>query len=94
MTGSRDNDPSLDPELAFGESSQLVELAHRLERERPVPRAGFRATLRRTLLAADGERSVARGRLRLRVAAYAGSGVTLLAIAALGVSGLGPLAAG
>jgi hypothetical protein len=32
--------------------------------------------------------------VRLRVAAYAGSGLTLLAIAALGVAGAGPLAAG
>jgi hypothetical protein len=94
MTGPRDNEPFPDPGLASEQSRQLAELARRLERERPLPRAGFRARLRAGLLRTAGERALVRGRLRVRVAAYAGSGLTLLAIAALGVAGAGPLAAG
>jgi hypothetical protein len=75
-------DDRLDPELA--------QLATRLQRERPVPGAAFRGDLRRTLLS----RRVARrpARLWLRVAASSGSGLVLLAVAALGVLGAGPLA--
>ena len=91
MTGPRDNEPFPDPGLASEQSRQLAELARRLERERPLPRAGFRARRRAGLLRTAGERALVRGRLRLRVAAYAGSGLTLLAIAALG-SRAGPLA--
>jgi hypothetical protein len=94
MTEPRENEPSPDPGPAPRWSPELVELARRLERERPVPRAGFRATLRKTLLDAEGARALSRARVRLQLAAYAGSGVVLLAIAALGVSGVGPLAAG
>jgi hypothetical protein len=92
MTAPRENELSPDPGPARW-SPELVELARRLERERPVPRPGFRATLRQTLLDAQGERALSRRTARLQVAAYAGSGVVLLAIAALGVSGVGPLAA-
>jgi hypothetical protein len=94
MSEPRDIEPFPDPGLASGRSPQLAELAHRLERERPVPRAGFRAGLRARLLRTAEERVRVRGRLRLRVAAYASSGIILLAIAALGVAGAGPLAAG
>jgi hypothetical protein len=72
----------------------LAELARRLEEERPLPRAAFRATLRQSLLEDERRRALVRARVRLQVAVYAGSGVALLAIAALGVSGVGPLAAG
>jgi hypothetical protein len=94
MSSPRDNEPFPDPGLAAEQSPQLAELARRLERERPLPRAGFRAGLRARLLRSAEERALVRGRLRLRVAAYAGSGAILLAIAALGVAGAGPLAAG
>jgi hypothetical protein len=94
MTERRENDPFPATGSASGESSELVEVARRLERERPVPRAGFRATLRRTLLDAQRERGPSRGKVRLQIAAFAGTGGALLAIAALGVSGVGPLAAG
>jgi len=67
------------------------ELEHRLEASRPVPRAAFRGELRRRLLQ---NRAPARPpRLRLMIAAYAGSGFALLAIAAIGVAGAGPLGA-
>jgi hypothetical protein len=94
MSEPRDNEPFPDRGLAAERSPQLSDLARRLERERPSPRAGFRAGLRARLLRSAGERALVRGRLRLRVAAYASSGIILLAIAALGVVGAGPLAAG
>lgn len=94
MTERHEIEPFPVPGPPSGESSQLVELARRLERERPMPRAGFRATLRRTLLDAQRERGPSRGKVRLQIAAFAGTGAALLAIAALGVSGVGPLAAG
>jgi hypothetical protein len=66
----------------------------RLETERPVPRAAFRGELRRTLLAGAERRPTAPTRLRLIIAAFASSGTALLAIAAIGLAGAGPLAAG
>lgn len=68
-------------------------LAERLSRERPVPRAGFRAELRTRLMTAAAGRDVAPERLRLLIAAYAGSGVALLLVVAVGVAGAGPLSA-
>lgn len=65
----------------------------RLESERPAPRAAFRGDLRRTLMARARTRSEAPRHLRLAITAYAGSGLLLLAIAAIGVAGVGPLAA-
>jgi hypothetical protein len=74
-----------------GDRAGLMALAERLGGERPVPSAGFRATLRRRLLdQGPGERRPAR--IRVLVAAYAGSGSLLLAVAAIGVAGAGPLA--
>jgi hypothetical protein len=66
----------------------------RLETERPIPRAAFRGELRRTLLAGAEQRPTAPARLRLIIAAFASSGTALLAIAAIGLAGVGPLAAG
>lgn len=68
----------------------LHDLASRLESERPVPGAAFRGDLRRRLLSSPG--SGAPARLRLMISAYAGSGAALLAIAAVGVAGMGPFA--
>jgi hypothetical protein len=69
----------------------LVALAERLGDQRPVPSAGFRGTLRRRLLdQGPGERRPAR--IRLLIGAYAGSGSLLLAVAAVGLAGAGPLA--
>ena len=94
MTGEREHQDAFDPGLHPQESPELLQLTERLEDERPVPRASFRGELRRQLLKA-AERHVAwPRRLRFLVSAYAGSGAALLAIAALGVAGVGPLAAG
>jgi hypothetical protein len=66
----------------------------RLEAERPVPRPAFRGDLRRQLVSRAERRSVAPPRLRLLIAGFASSGTVLLAIAAIGLVGVGPLAAG
>ena len=64
--------------------------AKRLEAECPAPSHGFQAGLRRQLTEA---RASARRRDRVLVAAYAGFGTALLAIAAIGLAGAGPFAA-
>jgi hypothetical protein len=68
------------------------EIQQRLVAERPVPRAGYRAELRAHLLASRGTADAPPQRLRLLIAAYAGSGAVLLIVAAIGVAGAGPLA--
>jgi hypothetical protein len=66
----------------------------RLYAERPIPRPAFRGALGRRLAALRAA-GVGRPRhLKALVAAYAGSGLALLAIALAGVLGGGPLAAG
>lgn len=67
-------------------------VADRLAAERPAPRAGFRAELRRHLLLRAGRREPVPGRVRTQIAAYAGSGALLLAVAAVSLAGAGPLA--
>jgi hypothetical protein len=69
----------------------MTELEHRLEAERPVPSAAFRGELRRHLV--QRARQSRPARLRLLIAAYGGAGATLLLVAAVGVTGIGPLAA-
>jgi hypothetical protein len=71
----------------------LEDVAASLRSGRPVPRAGFRGELRSQLLARSPRASMARGRLRLLIAAHAVSGAVLLAVVAVGVAGAGPLAA-
>lgn len=79
-------------DLEPGVPQELVRLAERLERERPVPSAGFRGSLRRQLLA--GGAAYARpARLRLLIAAYAGAGSVLLLTGAASAAGIGPLGA-
>ncbi len=73
------------------ESDEPIDLEERLTRSRPVPSAAFRGELRRHLVA-EAPRQPARA--RMLVAVYAGSGFVLLLIAAVGVAGAGPLAAG
>ncbi|MQA75863.1 MAG: hypothetical protein GEU88_16275, partial [Solirubrobacterales bacterium] len=70
----------------------LDRLAERLGTERPVPSAGYRAALRRSLLTRAPEQRFAPRRLRLLIGAYAGSGAALLLVVAVGVLGAGPLA--
>ena len=73
-------------------NEEIDPIAERLERERLVPTDAFRGELRRHLAAEAGARPRAPRRLRLLITAYAGRGVVLLAIAAVGLAGVGPFA--
>lgn len=86
MTRARDVRHDLEP----GISDDLIRLAERLERERPIPGAGFRGDLRRHLLSGPSPHSRPE-RLRLMIAGYASAGSALLLIGAASVAGLGPL---
>ncbi len=86
--GGRDIRSDLEP----GAPPELVELAQRLERERPVPSAAFRGDLRRRLLT-GGAAHARPARLRVLIAGYAGAGTALLLVAAASALGLGPLGA-
>ena len=72
---------------------ELGPVADRLERERPIPRAGFRAELRASMLRSPAEGTAPPSRTRLLIGAYGASGVTLLAIALAGLLGGGPFSA-
>jgi hypothetical protein len=88
MTDSR---PPFDRESGeIPEETDLRWLVERMEDERPIPDPGFRGELRRRLFAAPAPPR----RVRLLIAAYACSGLVLLAVATIGVAGAGPLAAG
>jgi hypothetical protein len=80
---------------AHGSQQRALErIARRLEDERPVPRAGFRGELRRRLEAMGPPVTSWRpARLRVQVAAYLASGAFLIGVAAVGLAGIGPLAA-
>jgi hypothetical protein len=80
VTHERDIDPELD------------EVAARLHAERAVPGGAFRGELRRQLVA-DEQPDPAPLDLRRRITAYAGAGTALVAIAAVGLVGVGPFAA-
>ena len=71
----------------------LNEVAERLLDAPPIPRAGFRAELKAHLVEreARGGATWRPKRLGAAIAAYAGGGMTLLALAALGATGAGPL---
>ncbi len=80
-----DHDPAPDDQVGV----ELRPVAERLARERPVPRAAFRSELGRQLLGRPIE-----SRARLLIFAYGTPGAALLAVAVIGVAGVGPLAAG
>lgn len=75
------------------EDRDLIEITNRLEAERPVPRAAFRGDLRRRLVAMRPSRQTTRQRAWALIGAYAASGTALLAVAAIGLAGVGPLSA-
>jgi hypothetical protein len=85
-----ERDEILDSKLGPAERKRLLETARLLERERPVPRPAFRGELARQLRA----RSPGPRRLRVLIGAYAGAGLVLLAVVAVGLAGAGPLAPG
>ncbi len=82
-TGIRDE---LGPEA----TDELILLAQRLHDARPVPAPAFRGRLGRQLAAQPPR--FAPARLRLLIATYAGSGLVLLVLGAVGASGHGPFA--
>ena len=88
MTEPRDITGELEP----GTPADLVRLAERLERERPVPSASFRGELRRVLLGGEARRARPR-RLRALITGYATAGSALLVVGALSAAGAGPLGA-
>ena len=86
-------DPLFDQVREANERDKLARLARRLERERPVPRPGFRGSLGRSLTRQLEPHRAPSRRLGVLIGAYTGSGLALLAVAALGLVGAGPLAA-
>jgi hypothetical protein len=85
-------DYELDPTLTAEEREELVLVAERLEHDRPVPAPTFRGDLRRHLLGTRGRRSMAPGHFRALAAGYTFAGAACLAVAAVGLAGVGPFA--
>ena len=85
-------EPDIRSDLGPDAPDELVRLAERLQRDRPVPSAGFRGELRRRLLA-DEPSSARPRRLRALITGYATAGILLLFLGALSAAGGGPLAA-
>jgi hypothetical protein len=72
------------------DAQELMDTARLLKAASPLPAPAFRGQLRRQLDLRPTPR--AGGRLRLRILSLATAGVLLLAVAADGVAGGGPLA--
>jgi hypothetical protein len=92
MTDPHELDPILPPE----QRDDLVRLAERLESDRPLPGPTFRGNLRRRLFGTSSQPrsrpSAATARFRLWVAGYTAAGTLCLAVAAIGLVGVGPFA--
>jgi hypothetical protein len=92
MSRARRISEELGAHLDSSEADEIEAVAERLGTERPRPRPGFRAELRRSLSDPSSLTLAMRPkRLRLVVAAYCGSGCLLLGVAAIGLAGSGPL---
>jgi len=87
MTDVPDIRSDLEPDAPI----EIVRLAERLQRERPVPSAGFRGDLRRRLL--GSARHTRPRRLYALITGYATAGSLLLLVGALSAAGVGPLSA-
>jgi hypothetical protein len=98
-TDSGNNRPAgisdeLRPYIDSHEIEGIDGIGEALKGERPLPRPAFRSELRALLSSREQERVGWRPRrLGVLVAAYLGSSVLLLAIAAIGLAGAGPLSA-
>lgn len=86
-----DFEQDLGSDVEGEERAELLALATRLTEQRPVPRPGMRSALRSRLL--GGALPVPRSRIAGLVFGYATSGALLLAVAAVGLVGIGPFAA-
>ena len=75
----------------MSENRSIEDLEDRLLEERPRPTPAFRSEVRSRLLA--GGPKGRPSQLRALIFSYAAAGAQLLAVAALGVAGAGPLAA-
>ena len=83
-------DDDIEGGVTADERAALASIAERIERDRPVPAARFRGDLRRRLEGSErGTPALARRRLAL---SYLIGGAGMLALAAIGLVGLGPLA--
>jgi hypothetical protein len=83
----------LEPDISPEELARLGMVSDRLERDRPVPRAAFRGNLARLLAGGHRASAAGSGRWRILVATYSGLGVLLLAVAGIGLAGVGPFGA-
>lgn len=93
MQSAADIRRDLPPDLARSESEPLVEVAMRLQAQAPVPAPTFRGDLYRKLRAAES-RATTPPVARALALSYVASGMLLLAIAAIGLTGTGPFAPG
>jgi hypothetical protein len=85
-----DFEADLEHGLEGREREELLALAVRLTEHRPVPRPGLRSAIRSRLLGAG---AVPRSRVAALILGYGTSGALLLAVAAIGLVGIGPFAA-
>ena len=86
----------LPPDLDEFEREELVALAMRLQTQSPVPDPSFRSDLRE-LLGLNRSRfgsPLPTRPIRMLAVSYVASGLLLLAIAAVGLTGSGPFASG
>ena len=87
----------LRPYIDRVDEESVNRVGERLHQSKPVPRAGFRADLRASLAERpQGLAPLTFGRPRrlgLAIGCYSGSGLLLIAVAAAGVLGVGPLSA-
>jgi hypothetical protein len=82
----------LRPYVDSSEAESLDAVARHLTDERPPPRAGFRSELHARLIELDARQHASRPKsLRAAVAAYMVPGAACLGLAALGLTGAGPL---
>ncbi len=84
----------LPPDLEHSESEQLVAIGMLLRDQLPAPAPSFRGDLRRKLVDAESRRDklIAPRLARVLASCYVGSGLLLLAVAAVGLAGAGPFA--
>jgi hypothetical protein len=83
-------DDDIEAGVTADERAMLASVAAQIERERPVPAASFRGDLRRRL-EGSARGMPARRRRQFALSCLIG-GVGMLALAAVGLTGLGPLA--
>jgi hypothetical protein len=86
-----DFEQDLEPELEGKDRQTLLTVAVHLADQRPVPRPGIRSAIRSRLLTGGSRRPPAR--ISALVLAYGSAGALLLAVAAVGLAGVGPFAA-